>query len=135
MLEIAVTAGGAILGFIMKLMAAKQERDFRLFEQALRLHQAAEASHDSASRREPGQWIRRVIVLSILFAVVVVPALGGLLDIPLIVESEESWSFIFLEGTRTVFTELRGLFVMPEVRLALLSIIGFYFGQGTVRSR
>lgn len=133
MLELAVTAGGAIMGFVMKLMAAKQERDAKLFEQALQMHQAVEASHAKAASREPGSWIRRVIVLAILFAVVVVPALGGLLDIPLIVESEESWTFLFLEGTKTVFTELRGLFVMPEVRLALLSIIGFYFGQGTVR--
>lgn len=133
MLELAVTAGGAIMGFVMKLMAAKQERDAKLFEQALQMHQAVEASHAKAASREPGSWIRRVIVLAILFAVVVVPTLGGLLDIPLIVESEESWTFLFLEGTKTVFTELRGLFVMPEVRLALLSIIGFYFGQGTVR--
>jgi hypothetical protein len=133
MLELAVTAGGAIMGFVMKLMAAKQERDARLFEQALRMHQAVEASHAQAATREPGVWIRRAIVLAILFAVVVVPTLAGVMDIPLIVESQESWTFLFLEGTKTVFTELRGLFVMPEVRLALLSIIGFYFGQGTVR--
>ena len=40
-----------------------------------------------------------------------------------------------LLGTRTepVFVEIEGYLLVPEIRQALTAIVGFYFGQATVK--
>ena len=104
-----------------------------MFERSL---VGAKADDDSADRAavRGGIWMRRFIVVSIMLAVVYFPLLLSYSGGTTVVETERApWDFlgIFTGG----FEEVRGYLIMPEVRTAVLAIIGFYFGQGTIRSR
>ncbi len=137
MIDLAVTLGGTLVGFIMKMMANRAERDALMFERALKLHEVSEASHNAAAKRDgkAGRFVRRVIVMAVLFSLTVVPFLAPLLGLPVITESTNDWSiFGLLEGTDVTFTYLYGVFLIPEVRMVLLSIVGFYFGTAAARS-
>ena len=73
--------------------------------------------------------------MAVLFSLTVVPFVAPLLGLPVITESTNDWSiFGLLEGTDVTFTYLYGVFLIPEVRMVLLSIVGFYFGTAAARS-
>lgn len=129
---LSLLAGGAS-GFVMKLIASQQSHQAAMFERSL---VGAKADDDSADRAavRGGIWMRRFIVVSIMLAVVYFPLLLSYSGGTTVVETERApWDFlgIFTGG----FEEVRGYLIMPEVRTAVLAIIGFYFGQGTIRSR
>jgi len=136
MLDILVTLGGTLLGFVMKMMANKAERDALHFEQALALHKVSEESHQAASKRDgkAGRFVRRIIVIAVLFSLTVVPVLAPLMGMPVITETKDSWDLFLVDGSNTTFTYLYGVFLVPEVRMVLLSIVGFYFGTSAARS-
>jgi len=78
--------------------------------------------------------MRRFIVVSIMLAVVYFPLLISSLGGTTTIETERApWDLfgVFTGG----FEEVKGYLIMPEVRTAVLAIIGFYFGQGTIRSK
>ena len=55
---------------------------------------------------------------------------------PIVVENIMTRKILWgLLGTRTesVFIEVDGYLLIPEIRQALTAIIGFYFGQATVK--
>ena len=129
---ISLLAGGAS-GFVMKLIASQQAHQQVMFERSLLAAEAADVSADRAAGRG-GIWMRRFIVVSVMLAVIYFPLLlsfsGGITTI----ETERApWDFLglFTGG----FQEVKGYLIMPEVRTAVLAIIGFYFGQGTIRSK
>ncbi len=104
MLELAVTLGGTLVGFVMKMMANRAERDAQLFERALRLGDEDRQTHDAATKRDgrAGKFVRRIIVMAVLFMLTVVPFIAPLLGVPIITQTEEGWSlFGLIEGTNT----------------------------------
>ena len=138
MLELAVTLGGSLVGFVMKMMANRAERDAQLFERALKLSDKNKESHDAAARRDgrTGKFVRRMIVMAVLFMLTVVPFIAPLLGIPVITQTEEGWSlFGLISGTDTTFTYVYGVLLVPEIRTVLLSIVGFYFGTAAAVGR
>lgn len=129
---LSLLAGGAS-GFVMKLIASQQAHQAAMFERSL---VGAKADDDSADRAavRGGIWMRRFIVVSIMLAVVYFPLLLSYSGGTTVIETERApWDFLglFTGG----FEEVRGYLIMPEVRTAVLAIIGFYFGQGTIRSK
>lgn len=129
---LSLLAGGAS-GFVMKLIASQQAHQAAMFERSL---VGAKADDDSADRAavRGGIWMRRFIVVSVMLAVVYFPLLLSYSGGTTVVETERApWDFlgVFTGG----FKEVSGYFIMPEVRTAVLAIIGFYFGQGTIRSK
>ena len=129
---ISLLAGGAS-GFVMKLIASQQSHQQAMFERSLIGMEASDVSADKAAARG-GVWMRRFIVVSIMLAVVYFPLLISAMDGVTVIETERApWDFlgVFTGG----FEEVRGYLIMPEVRTAVLAIIGFYFGQGTIRNK
>lgn len=139
-MEIASLIGGALSGFIFKMMAqnaADRQAQFTMMLQSIK---AQDDSADAAAKRVPndkaGNWIRRVIVLAILFGVILAPFILTLINKSTIVEvSSPTHSLfgIFTWGGKTRFFELKGYLLVPEIRSALLIILGFYFGQSTAK--
>jgi hypothetical protein len=132
-IELIAMLGGGISGFIMKLIASQAEAQARNFEMMLRKQEAADISADRASARG-GVWIRRIFVGFILFAVIIAPFILSLLDTPVTIEKNSAGGLLsFLGLNFTGWQSLDGFVLLPEVRQAMLAIIGFYFGSSQVK--
>tara|TARA_Y100000310_G_C20323737_1_gene641980 strand:+ start:81 stop:527 length:447 start_codon:yes stop_codon:yes gene_type:complete len=140
-LEVITLVGGSIAGFIFKYMAERAKDRQEQFKMLIKRHKAQEDAHNAAVERVPidaGKWIRRIIVITILFGVVIAPFILALLGHPTIVEiTEEQRSFLWglIGGKEEIkFVELTGYILLPEVRQTLTTIVGFYFGAAVGRS-
>ncbi len=129
---LSLLAGGAS-GFVMKLIASQQAHQAAMFERSLIGAKADDLSADRAAKRG-GIWMRRFLVVSIMLAVIYFPLLVSFTGVTTVIETERApWDLlgIFTGG----FESIQGYLIMPEVRTAVMAIIGFYFGQGTIRSK
>lgn len=110
------------------------ERQSALAEIAIKTQAAADESADRAEARggTGGTWVRRFIVMSVLFAIVGAPFILSFFGISTFVEGEYGGIFgLFTDQ----FKEVKGFLLVTELRTALIAIIGFYFGQSAVSSR
>ena len=137
--EIMTMAGGSIVGFFFKLVAKRAENEQKRFEMFMKEKEMADVSADKAVKRvsvDAGKWVRRIIVLSVLFGVILAPFVVTFFNHPIVVEELITKKILWgLLGTKTepVFVEVEGYLLVPEIRQALTAIIGFYFGQATVK--
>ena len=132
-LELLAMLGGGVSGFVMKLIAAQTEAQARNFEMMIKQQVAADDSADRAAARG-GVWVRRVFVGFILFAVIVAPFILSLTSTPVTVEKEGLGGIFKLLGLGAGSWEsLQGFVLLPEVRQAMLAIVGFYFGSSQVK--
>lgn len=141
-LELITMLGGSITGFFFKYLAQRAQERHDLFEMSIRASHEADDSEDRAAKRligietDGGKFIRRFIVISILFGVILGPFLLSLLNIPTIVQVDgTSHSFLGLFGKRVIsqFVEIHGFLMVPEIRQTLTAIVGFYFGQAAAK--
>tara|TARA_R110002051_G_scaffold323534_2_gene417513 strand:+ start:246 stop:656 length:411 start_codon:yes stop_codon:yes gene_type:complete len=133
-IELLSLIGGGVSGFVFKLIGTMVERQSALAELAIKTQAAADVSADRAEARggAGGTWVRRFIVMSVLFAIVGAPFILSFFEISTFVEGEYGGIFgLFTEQ----FKEVKGFLLVTELRTALLAIIGFYFGQSTVSAR
>jgi hypothetical protein len=138
-MELGSLIGGAVTGFIFKYMSQIAQDRKEQFEMLIRSIKTADESADAAAKRVPndkaGNWIRRIIVLTILFGVITAPFILALLDRSIMVETVTPVRhFLGLEwGGNTKFYQLSSYLISPEIRWSLLSIMGFYFGSGAAK--
>ena len=132
-------AGGSLVGFFFKLVAKRAENEQKRFEMFMKEKDLAIKSADKAVERigvDAGKWVRRLIVVSVLFGVILAPFVVTFFNHPIVVEELITRKILWgLLGTKTepVFIEVEGYLLVPEIRQALTAIIGFYFGQATVK--
>ena len=131
---------GSVAGFAFKYMAQRAKERAEQFKMSLERGKFIDSTRDNAAKRvsiDAGKWVRRLIVISVLFGVVVAPFILALVNQPLYVQVEEvtrPFLFNLLGGkTETIFVELNGYLLIPEVRQALTAIIGSYFGSATAK--
>ncbi len=140
-LEVFTLMGGATSGFIFKMLAqqaADRAEQHKMWMQTVKI---IDESQDAAAKRVPndkaGNWIRRVIVMAVLFGVILAPFVLSLLGKPTIVEIQspvKSWLFgLFSTGGSPKFYEFFGYLLSPEIRNSLLALIGYYFGQSSAK--
>ena len=133
MIEVLSLLGGGVLGFVFKLIGTMMSNQAELAKLAIQRQAAADVSHDKAAKRDPGGWVRRLIVASVLFAMIGAPFVLSLFGVQTYVEGDgPQWWNIFTwfdDG----WTEVSGFLILDEVKTALLSIIGFYFGQASAK--
>ena len=141
-IELITMIGGGLTGFIFRYMAERAKERAELWNYALDMKKAEDDSADRAVERVPvdaGKWVRRLIVIFILFGVSAAPFVLALLGMPTIVEIETenpTWFFgLFGGGTEVLFVELKGFMIMPEVRQTLTALVGFYFGNATAAAK
>ena len=137
--EIMTMAGGSLVGFFFKLVAKRAENEQKRFEMFMKEKEFADASADKAVQRvsvDAGKWVRRLIVVSVLFGVILAPFVVTFFNHPIVVEELVTRKILWgLLGSKTepMFVEVEGYLLVPEIRQALTAIIGFYFGQATVK--
>ena len=132
-LELIAMLGGGVSGFVMKMIAAQAEAQSRNFEMMIQKQVAADQSANEAAQRG-GVWVRRIFVGFILFAVILAPFILSLTSTPVTVEKEGLGGFFKLIGLGAGgWQSLEGFVLLPEVRQAMLAIVGFYFGSSQVK--
>ena len=132
-IELLAMLGGGVSGFVMKLIASQAEAQSRNFEMMLQKQSLADESAEKAAARG-GVWIRRIFVFFILFAVILATFILSLTGVPVTVEKEGLGGLLKLIGLGSGGWEsLQGFVVLPEVRQAMLAIVGFYFGSSQVK--
>ena len=136
-IELIAMLGGSIAGFVMKLIAAQSQAQSHQLEMMLQKQELADVSADKALARG-GIWVRRLITVVILFAVVVAPFVVSYTGQGVSVLSEGNKGLFGFLGSIIGFggnnwETVEGFVLLPEVRQGLLAILGFYFGSSQIK--
>ena len=141
-IELITMIGGSITGFIFRYLAERAKERAEFYKMAIGMTEAEDNSADRAAKRVPidvGKWVRRAIVVTILFGVIAAPFILSILGYSTVVEVETenpTWLFgLFGGGKEILFVELKGYLMLPEVRQTLSAIVGFYFGNATAAGK
>lgn len=132
--EILSLAVGSVTGFIFKIMAQNAADRQQIVELLIKQAQVEDQLKDNAAKRAPGksgEWTRRIIIIAVLFGVILAPFVLTILQLPTVVEITtpvRNFLGLFNWGGKTRFYELYGYLITPQIREALLALIGFYFG-------
>ena len=122
--ELLGLGAGSTMGYVFKFMATMQQQQAATVENLIKKQNAADESADKAAKRSnDGVWVRRGIVGVILFAVVIVPFIMAFQEAGLTIGMERNILGLF---TTETYKELSGMVILPEVRVALLSICLLY---------
>lgn len=139
--ELLTMGFGALTGFIFKFMAERSRQNEQQFKMLIESRNLEIKERDAASKRDGmgGVWVRRLLVLSVLFGVILAPFLLAVWGLPIFmqvnIQRPEYLFGLFGGGTEVKFVELGGYLIIPEVRQTLSAIIGYYFGQSSAISR
>lgn len=133
--------GSTALGGLMKMWGQAQADKQNQFEMMMERNKAVEQTVQNARQYQNpnAAWIRRFIVVMALLGglgiVFVAPLLNQVTNVP--VEVTEGWKFLFFDFTNTAtkYVQLEG-FVTPEwLPVAIMNIIGFYFGSAAMQRK
>lgn len=129
--ELLAMLGGGVSGFVMKLVGAQMENQARQFERMIGMQQGADASADAAAKRDGGVLVRRFLVVSTIFAIVVAPFIFAWTDVGVSIARETDGFLGLFKGVK--WDTVQGFVVLPEIRQTALAIVGFYFGSSQIK--
>ena len=129
--ELIAMLGGGVSGFVMKLVGAQMENQARQFERMIGKQQGADASADAAAKREGGVLVRRFLVVSTVFAIVIAPFVFAWTDVGVSVGRETNGFLGLFKGVK--WDTIQGFVILPEIRQTALAIVGFYFGSSQIK--
>lgn len=133
--------GSTMLGGLMKMWGQSQQDKAEQWKMMMAQNAAVQESIQSArAMQNPNAaWIRRFIVIMALIGglgiVFLAPLMNEVTNVP--IERIEGFKFLFLDFTNKVteYVQLEG-FVTPEwLPVAIMNIIGFYFGSAAMQRR
>ena len=136
--------GSSLVGFLFRSNAERRKEQAEVFNRIIDANKASNENYDAATDRvsvSAGKWVRRGIVITILFGTILAPFLLPFFEIPTVVEIEEQgyawWDIFGLAGKTTTITlePVDGYLLLKENRQILISIVGFYFGNAVAANR
>lgn len=136
--------GSSLVGFLFRSNAERRKEQAEVFNRIIEANKASNENYDAAKDRvsiSAGKWVRRGIVVTILFGTIMAPFLLPFFEIPTVIEIEETkrqwWDIFGLAGTFTTITlePVDGYLLLKENRQILISIVGFYFGNAVAANR
>jgi hypothetical protein len=128
--ELIALLGGGFSGFIFKLIGSLVQAQQANIQSVLQKQEVADASHDKAAKRG-GEWVRRLIVCVVLFAVVVAPFILAHSPEGITVGTTNTFFFGLFDSTS--YKTLGGYVILPEVRQTVMAIVGYYFGSSSIK--
>ena len=129
--ELIAMLGGGISGFVMKLIGTQMESQARQFERMITSQQTADASADAAAKRDGGVLVRRFLVVSTVFAIVIAPFVFAWTDVGVTIGRETNGFLGLFKGLK--WETAQGFVILPEIRQTALAIVGFYFGSSQIK--
>ena len=99
--ELIAMLGGGASGFLFKLIGTMVTAQQNNVSNLLKKQKASDDSADAAAKRtgDGGAWVRRVIVVTVLFGVIIAPFILAHSDEGVTVANEYSKWFGFVKGT------------------------------------
>ena len=130
--ELIAMLGGGASGFFFKLIGTMVTAQQKNVTSLIKKQKAMDESADAAAKRtgDAGAVVRRIIVVTVLFGVIIAPFILAHSDEAVTVAKDYNWVWIF-KGTS--FETLHGYVILPEIRQTVLAIVGFYFGSSSVK--
>ena len=131
--ELIAMLGGSASGFLFKLIGTMASNSQANLDNLIKAQRSADASADAAAKRtgDGGAIVRRIIVITVLFGVIIAPFILAHSNEGVTVANEYSKWFGFVKGTS--YQTLHGYVILPEIRQTVLAIVGFYFGSSSVK--
>lgn len=139
--EMVSLLAGTLVGGLMKLWSLKMQQQS---QQTNALMQMAgvqrEDRNDARAWQADGvQWTRRVIALSVVLSVIVLPKImHAFFDVPIIygvTEIDKGFLFFTSDTEVVKWVELKGIPITPIDIHTTMAIIGLYFGGSIVGRR
>ena len=136
--------GSSLIGFLFRSNAERRKEQAEVFNRILDANKATNENHNAATERvsiSAGKWVRRGIVITILFGTIIAPFVLPFFEIPTMIEIEETkrqwWDIFGLAGTytTTIIEPVDGYLLLKENRQILISIVGFYFGNAVAANK
>ena len=130
--ELIAMLGGGASGFLFKLIGTMVTAQQSNVNNLIKKQKGFDESADAAAKRtgDGGAWVRRIIVVTVLFGVIIAPFILAHSDEGVTVAKNYNWLWLF-KGTS--FQTLHGYVILPEIRQTVLAIVGFYFGSSSVK--
>ena len=130
--ELLAMLGGGMSGFIFKLIGTMVSAQQANVDNLIKTQNALTECADAADKRGGvgGAWVRRFIVVVVLFGVVIAPFILAHSGDGVTVAQEYSKWFGLIKGT--TYETLHGYVILPEIRTSIITIESFYFGSSTV---
>ena len=123
--------GGGISGFVMKLIGAQVQHQASQLERMIGAQKGADASADAAAKRDGGVLVRRFLVISTVFAIVIAPFVFAWTDVGVTIGRETNGFLGLFKSLK--WDTVQGFVILPEIRQTALAIVGFYFGSSQIK--
>ena len=140
--EILNLMGSSVLGAIMQIMGAKANAQAEMMKQLTANHKLEEESRDKVRNNTNGffQMTRRIIVLSAVFSIIVLPMVAPLfVDVPIYIQSEittgSDWLLFDTRNTAMSWYEVKGIAILSWHKDIILSIIAMYVGSSIAKAK
>lgn len=129
--ELIAMIGGGLSGFVMKLIGTQMENQARQFEIMLGKQKASDASADAAAKRHSGVLVRRFLVASTVFAIVIAPFVFAWTDVGVTIGRETKGFLGLFKGIK--WDTVQGFVILPEIRQTSLAMISFYWCSSQIK--
>jgi hypothetical protein len=139
-LELITMLFSTVLGGVMSVIGQNQKN--KLEQQKMMLQTASFKADQVNAARDAGKndkhfaWTRRLIALSAVFSIIVLPKLVAVWypDVSVIVGYTEMngglWNWLFGPAESTMWVSARGFVITPLDTHIVSAIVGLYFGAG-----
>ena len=132
-IELLAMLGGGASGFLFKLIGTMVNAQQANVDNLIKKQKASDLSANAAAKRtgNGGNIVRRTIVITVLFGVIIAPFILAHSNEGVTVANEYSKWFGLIKGTS--YETLHGYVILPEIRQTVLAIVGYYFGSSSVK--
>tara|TARA_R100001440_G_scaffold73745_1_gene98549 strand:- start:59 stop:487 length:429 start_codon:yes stop_codon:yes gene_type:complete len=139
--EILNLMGSSVLGAIMQIMGAKANAQAEMMKQLTANHKLEEISRDKVRNNKNSffQMTRRIIVLSAVFSIIVLPMVAGVFQVPIYIQSEittgSDWLIFDTRNTAMSWYQVNGIAILSWHKDIILSIIAMYVGSSIAKAK
>jgi len=134
--------GSAGLGAIMQIMGAKANAQAEMMKNLTANHKLEEESRDKVRNNTNSFFMmtRRIIVLSCIFSIIIVPTLAPLIsDVPIYIQTEvitgSDWLIFDTRNTSYSWHEVEGIAILDWHKNIILSIVSMYVGSSIAKAK
>jgi hypothetical protein len=133
--------GGSMMGFVTTLIGgivkAKAEQHKLMLSALNARHKVLQDVREHGQKDKHFAWTRRIIALTCVACIVVIPFVAPFLDVPVIVshvkEGGFSIPFIWQSPDTVEWQPIYGVALAPMYLHTLAAIVSFYFGSSAAK--